>query len=491
MTEIVIEMRSGAVSGVGQPGLTRFLGIPYAKAGRFEVPGPVPPWQGVRAADRFGRQCPQQFGGKVRRDVLESEVYGEDCLYLNVYCPEGGAPEGGVGGPKPVMVWIHGGAFLAGGANSYDASRLAREGDIVVVTINYRIGVLGFVNFGDALGIPAIPSNLGLRDQIAALEWVRDNIADFGGDPGKVTICGQSAGSMSVSLLLLSPLARGLFHSAVMQSGAVSLIHDRDRSIRDARRFAEVLGLDQSSLQRLRTMDIAELMEGQTAVGKQLKNAIPAAPWYDGDVLPASFEAALATPAAPVPLLAGATRDEVRLFDVMPGDILPTKWPDLEALLHDQFGPEQAARILAAYPRSRKGRIALGSDLTFMMPTRHFAERHARHSPTWFYRFDYSHPLVGPTHGLDLTVFWPFRGLKMALVRGGPDSGRRAELGRRMRSHVAHFVRHGDPGDMWPRYEETARKVRIYDLADRFEANPEAERYAVWAGRDVEPGRGK
>ncbi|MFC0684892.1 carboxylesterase/lipase family protein [Novosphingobium clariflavum] len=476
----------GGQDGQGGLGVSRFLGIPYARAGRFAAPAPAEPWQGLRAADRFARRCPQQYGARIRPEMLEGEDYGEDCLHLNVYCPQGGTP-----GPKPVMVWIHGGAFMAGSANSYDASRLAGEGDIVVVTINYRVGVLGFVNFGDALGIPGIPSNLGLRDQIAALEWVRDTIADFGGDPQRVTICGQSAGSMSVSLLMLSPRAQGLFHGAVMMSGAVSLIHDRERAIRDGQRYAEVLGLDQASAERLRTMPLGDLIKAQAEVGKKLTHAIPAAPWYDGDILPASFAQALQTPTAPVPLLAGATRDEIRLFDLMPGDILPSKWADLEALLRAQLGEVQAARILACYPRDRKGRIALGSDLTFVMPTLHFAERHARTQPTWFYRFDYAHPLAGATHGLDLTLFWPFTGLKMALVRGGPDTGRRAELGRRMRAHVAHFVRHGDPGDIWPRYEEGSRKVRVYDLADRFEANPEAERYAAWAGRDVEPGRGK
>ncbi|MPS67887.1 MAG: carboxylesterase/lipase family protein [Novosphingobium sp.] len=486
MTETIVQTRAGRVSGLEGAGFTRFLGIPYARAERFGVPEAVAPWSGAHPANRFGRQCPQQYGGKVRRDVLEGPDYGEDCLHLNVYRPDGGAA-----GPKPVMVWIHGGAFMAGGSNAYDASRLAQEGDIVVVTINYRVGVLGFVNFGDALGLPAIPSNLGLRDQIAALEWVRDNIAAFGGDPGRVTICGQSAGSMSVSLLMVSPRARGLFHGAVMQSGAVSLIHDRARSIRDAQRFAAVLGLDQSSLERLRTMDLAELIGAQAAVSGQLSNAIPAAPWYDGDVLPASFEETLSAPTAPVPLLAGAARDEIRLFDLMPGNILPSKWPDLEALLREQLGEAHAARVLAAYPRNRKGRIALGSDLTFIMPTRHFAERHSAAQPTWFYRFDYAHPIAGATHGLDLTVFWPFKGFKMALARGGPDAGRRAELGRRMRAHVAHFVRHGDPGDIWPRYDRASRKLRVYDLADRIEADPLAARYAAWEGRDVQPGLGK
>ena len=489
MMQPIVQMRAGKIAGtagLSAPDTTRFLGIPYARAGRFEAPQPVEPWQGVLPGDRFGKQCPQQYGGKVRRDVLESEIYGEECLCLNVYRPEVETTA-----PLPVMVWIHGGAFMAGGANSYDASRLAAEGGIIVVTINYRVGVLGFVNFAEALGIPAIPSNLGLRDQIAALEWVRDNIEAFGGDPSRVTICGQSAGSMSISLLMLSPAARGLFHGAIMQSGAVSLIHDRERSVRDARRFAEVLKLDQGSLNRLKTIDITDLMAAQVAVGGQLTNAIPAAPWYDGDVLPVTFEEALTHDTAPVPLLAGSTRDEIRLFDLMPGDILPSRWPDLEALLRDQLGPEHAERILSAYPRSKKGRIALGSDLTFVMPTRHFAERHAARQPTWFYRFDYAHPIAGATHGLDLTLFWPFTGLKMALARGGPDSGRCAALGKRMRAHVAHFVKHGNPGDGWPRYEPDDRKVWLYALEDGIAANPEAQRYAAWAGRDVEPGRDK
>ena len=483
MNDPIVQTAFGAVEGETLPGLRRWLGIPYAKATRFQAPQQAEPWQGVRPATRFGKQCPQQYGTKVRRDVLEGPDYGEDCLYLNVYAPTGGST-----GPKPVMVWIHGGAFMAGSANPHDASDLAREGDIVVVTINYRVGVLGFVNFAEALGLPSLPSNLGLRDQIAALEWVRDNIAGFGGDPDRVTICGQSAGSMSVSLLMLSPKARGLFHGAIMQSGAVSLIHDRERSIQDARRFAELLELDQGGMDRLTNMSLEQLIEAQTMVGKEIRNGIPAAPWYDGDLLPASLEESRAHDVPPVPLLAGSTRDEIRLFDLMPGDILPSKWEDLETLLFSQLPQDRAERILAAYPRNQKGRIALASDLSFFMPTRNFAERHARKYPTWFYRFDYAHPIAGATHGLDLTVFWPFSGLKMALARGGPNSGRRKALGERMRAHVAHFVRHGEPGGDWPAYTPETRKVHIYNLADDLQDNPEAERLEAWAGRDVTPG---
>lgn len=481
MSGPIVETKSGKVEGETLPGFHRWRGIPYARAPRFAAPEPVEPWQGVRPATAFGKQCPQQYGAKVNPEYLDSAAYGEDCLHLNVWTPQDGSP-----GLKPVMVWIHGGAFMAGGTNPYDASALATEGDVVVVSINYRVGVLGFVNFGEALGLPTIPSNIGLRDQIAALEWVRDNVTAFGGDPGRVTIAGQSAGSMSVSLLMLAPRARGLFHAAIMQSGAVSLIHDRERSVQDARRYAEMLGLDQGGLETLRTMDLAKLVEVQGKLGQELKNGIPAAPWYDGDLLPASLEEAHAHPAAPVPLLAGSTRDEIVLFDLMPGDILPSKWEDLEALLFEQLPRDHAERILAAYPRSRKGRIALASDLTFFIPTRNFAERHARAQPTWFYRFDYGHPIARATHGLDLTVAWPFSGLKMALARGGPAGGRRGALGRRMRADMARFVR--DHALDWPAYAAQTRTVKIYDLADRFEDDPEAARFAAWAGKDVSPG---
>lgn len=483
MNGVIVDTTAGKVQGGTLRGLRRWLGVPYALADRFAAPRAVQPWEGVREATRFGRQCPQQMGGKVRPDVLEGPDFGEDCLFLNIWTPDGGTP-----GSKPVMVWIHGGAFMAGSANPYDASTLARDGDIVVVSINYRVGVLGFVNFGAALGLPAISSNLGLRDQIAALEWVRDNIAAFGGDPGQVTICGQSAGSMSVSLLMLAPRARGLFHAAVMQSGALSLIHTQERSVQDARRFAELLELNQGGFERLRSMDLAKLIEAQAQLGKELTNAIPAGPWYDGDLLPASLDAAYAQETAPVPLLAGATRDEIVLFDLMPGDILPSKWADLETLIFTQLPGEHARRVLAAYPRTRKGRIALASDLTFLMPTRNFAERHSRGQPTWVYRFDYAHPVAGATHGLDLTLFWPFSGIKMALVRGGRDSGRRRALGDRMRADVAHFVRHHTPPTTWPAYSAEQRSVHVYNLADRVEENPEVERFTAWAGRDVSPG---
>lgn len=483
MSDLTVSTMSGAVRGKAVDGVRRWLGIPYARAERFAAPQPVAAWERVRDATAFAAQCPQMYGSNARRARLAPPGFSENCLPLNIYVPEGGEDVG----RKPVYVWIHGGAFVAGSGNPYDGSAMAREGDVVVVTINYRLGVLGFVNFGEALGLPDIPSNLGIRDQIAALEWVRDNIAGFGGDPARVTIGGQSAGSMSVSLLMHAQRAWPLFRGAIMQSGAVSLIHSREKSLSIARRYAQLLGVDQGDRETLRTMDLRRLFEAQGQVDAENANTIPAAPWFDGDLLPDSFEKVRMRSTPPVPLLAGATREEIRLFELIPGDILPTKWPQLEARLEKQLGAEHAARILAAYPRTKAGRRALASDLTFSMPTRNFAERHANHSPTWYYRFDYGHPVAGATHGLDLLFTWPLRGLRAALARGGKMAGKRAALGKRMMGHYAHFVRHGAPGPDWPAYTPGQRAVMVFGLEDRVEANPEAERFAAWEGRDAGP----
>ena len=474
----LIETASGQVAGALENGIRHWYGIPYAQAERFAPPGPVEPWQSTRDATAMAPQCPQMFGSNAKRARLDGD-YGEDCLALNIWSPDNAEP-----GSRPVFFWIHGGAFLAGSCNSYRGAELARTGDMVVVGINYRVGVLGFANLGEALGLPQIPSNLGLRDQIAALTWVRDNIAGFGGDPNRVTIAGQSAGSMSVSLLMMCRAAWPLFHGAIMQSGAVSLIQDRATSRRIGRRYAELLDVNQGDLDALRRMDLRRLFEAQGKIDSEERNGLPAAPWYDGDLLPASLAEAQAHPHPPVPLLAGATREEVRLFELMPGDILPTSWADLETLL-GQLPADQAAHILSAYPRSKAGRRALASDLTFAMPTRNFAERHARSNPTWFYRFDYSHPLAGPTHGLDLTLFWPIRGFRAALARGGRMSGRRAALGQRMNAHWAHFTNHGRPLEDWPAYSASDRMVKLFNLDDGLAVNPDAERLAAWAGRDV------
>jgi para-nitrobenzyl esterase len=483
MLDLQVETRGGRLEGERVAGARRWRGVRYARARRFEAPQPLEPWPGVRPAKAFAPQCPQHFAGPARSARTQPPGYGEDCLALNIW-----SPDGGEAGLKPVLVWIHGGAFVVGAGDAYDGRELACLGDMLVVTVNYRLGALGFVNFGEALGLPAIPSNLGLRDQIAALEWIRDNIEAFGGDPARVTVAGESAGSIAVALLMHARSAWPLFAGAIMQSGAASLIHDRENSRRIARRYADLLALNQGDAERLRTLDLTHLFAAQSAVAREERNGIPAAPWFDGDLLPASFEAACAGATAPVPLIAGATREEIRLFEVMPGDILPTRWAELEQLLRRRLPAGDAERILAAYPRTRRGRRALATDLAFAMPTRHFAHRHAADGPTWLYRFDYAHPLLGACHALDLAFLWPLPGPLGMLIRGGPLTGGRKALADRLRANWAHFVRHGRPRTDWLAYTPTAPNIRLFGLRYRTVEDADATRAAAWAGRDVGPG---
>ena len=470
--------------GAEAGGVRRWLGIPYARAARFEAPGPAEPWAGERDASRFGAQSPQQIGPKVRMGGIVGRGFDEDCHRINVWAPVREASRA-----RPVFVWFHGGAFLVGGTNLYDGAELADEGDMVVVTANYRLGALGFTNFGEALGETDVPTNLGLRDMIAALEWVRDNIATFGGDPARVTVSGQSAGSISVAHLLQSERTKGLFRAALMQSGATNLSHELDFAVANGRDFAATLGLGKGDFCKLRAIPIETLLRGQAAYSRTLRNAIPAAPWFDGDLLAASLEEARRAPTHPVPLMAGTTTDEIRLFEFLLRNVLPTRREDYAAAMRFQLGEERTERILAPYPRFKRGARDLGSDLTFSMPTRHFAERHSARAPTWYYQFAHRHPLLGAAHGLDLLMFWPFPGKLMAVARGGTNAGPLGDLGRRMRADVAAFVRDLSPGESWPTYDAARQTVKLYGRQDRLTNAPDAARYEAWDGRDVIPGR--
>src|SRR5690606_2470089 len=243
MSEIV-ETTHGRVRGIARDGHVAYLGLRYAQppigARRFAAPVAPEPWDGVQDAHAFGLSCPQPPSVL---PGMEAGPQGEDCLFLNVYASRGG------GSRKPVLVWLHGGGFSAGsGAQAiYDGGALAARGDAVVVTVNYRLGPLGFLHL-PALGadVPGAVDNPGVLDQLAALAWVRDNAAAFGGDPGNVTIFGESAGGMSVTTLLACPASRGIVRRAIAQSGAAQATLDREGAARTAHAVLEELGLSVS-----------------------------------------------------------------------------------------------------------------------------------------------------------------------------------------------------------------------------------------------------
>jgi para-nitrobenzyl esterase len=467
-------VKAGHYIGVARRGCVSWRGIRYARAARWELPT-------LRAAPQDDVHCDVHGPpiAQAKGAFLPMPSLVEDSLLLNIDSPAAD------GARRPVMVFIHGGAFLFGTGSDYDGSQFAEEGDIVVVTINYRLGVLGFGDFS-ALGVP---NNLGLQDQIAALRWVRENIAAFGGDPDCITVAGESAGSISISLLMVSSAREGLFDRAILQSGALNLIHERDISTRLGQRHCEILGA--SSLDALRQVSLEQLLDAQTRIDAEVEDGLPVSPVYDGDLLPASLSDAVRTETPSIPIIAGSNRDEVRLFATpRTRGMLPTERAKIMALVRNQHGAAFEAEIASLYPDTKSDNFNLGSDTNFSMSTRLFAERHAAAgNPSWAYRFDRAGLFLGATHAVELTYLWPMTLRQSFMLRGGLLIGDRKRLAKRMRRYWINFVRSGDPGADWPRYEDESRAVKLFDKRDSIANDPDGARRSAWAGRELLPAR--
>lgn len=407
----VVKTENGSVSGIPQKGVRAFLGIPYAKPPvgdlRWHEPEPVAPWIGVRAATRFAPSCmqddPKPFGPYTASFLVLPEL-SEDCLYLNVWAPNSSKK-------KPVYVFIHGGAFQSGGGSvaAYDGAELARSG-AVVVTINYRLGVFGFLAHPELTKESRLGSsgNYGLLDMIAALRWVRSNIAQFGGDPTNVTIAGQSAGAVAVSDLLVSPPARGLFHRAVIQSGPVMnlpMTTTLEQAERAGTSFASKLKADSiSALRALPALDVAK--------------TVPAGiPWpnIDGKVVLSNPELQTVELVSNVPIIAGYTRDES-------ADAPRTKVA-FEKDVRQRFGVF-AERLLALYPHSNDEQAAvsgpqLARDRYVAALLLWSARRAASGQPIYAYLFERKLP------GIDSGKFGAFHTADVPYVFGAmhlPDA---------------------------------------------------------------------
>ncbi|PAM99944.1 carboxylesterase [Streptomyces sp. Alain-F2R5] len=486
--ESVVRTAAGAVRGRREDGLTVFRGIPFAEPpvgeARFAAPRPARPWDGVREAFAFGPPPPQDVGIAGPAAALPE---GDDWLTVNVWTP---APDPAA--RRPVMVWIYGGAYRIGHAGSpgYDARRIAEDGDLVVVTLNYRVGMEGFAR------IEGAPANRGLLDQVAALEWVRDNITAFGGDPEQVTVFGESAGAGSVASLLAMPRAAGLFHRAIAQSVPGTFFSDElARDIGTV--LAAELGLC-PTVTDLAAVDPAELVKaGQTLAprmpqyvdrwGQAAPTVTPYSPVVDGDVLPVTPWQALASGASrDVDLIAGHNRDENRLFTAMAGklgqisDERATK-----ALRLYAPGGEDAYR--AAYP----GRPAndlyerVQTDWLFAMPSLHLAEAHlAGGGRSHVYELTWPAPgnggALGACHALDVPLlFGTFRAdLGPLLFGGGEPSAEALALSSRFRTSWTSFARTGDPG--WPAYDTQRRLVQVLDAEPSVVPYPEEASRRLW-----------
>ncbi|MBG6237426.1 para-nitrobenzyl esterase [Mycetocola sp. CAN_C7] len=488
-----VETRSGTLLGESDAGASVWRGIPFAAPPvgplRWKAPQPVVPWAGVRDVTRFGAVAPQpsarNAGGvpaSVRRD--------EDCLTLNIWSP--GAPSQLSGlGLCPVVVWFHGGAQMqgAGSMADYSGRALALAGDLVVVTVNYRLAALGQLDLSSLGRRAGFDSNLGLRDQVAALEWVRDHIASFGGDANRVTIMGESAGGTAITTLLALPAAAGLFRGAIAQSPAPTAVYGREGHAERAVELLELLGLETGDVKRLRHVPTDALVAAGTRLAgrnaRERPGTLAFGPVVDGTYLPEHpIDVFAEGRATPVPLLIGTNRDEANLFIRSDPPILPVKETALRDMLR-MFVPESAPSIVEAYGRlrSRGDRLGLSGDWSFTIPSLRVADGHAAVAPTFMYRFDHATPAtraagLGATHGTEIPyVFGNLGGPigKLVLLLGGRRAAR--TLSQSMQAHWISFIRSGDPG--WGRYDAD-RTTRVFATRTVDQRHPAAGRLPVW-----------
>jgi len=493
---MIVETASGKVQGREKDGILDFRGIPYAAstAGefRFQPPRPAEPWAGVRDATTFGPIAIQNQGTMEAMFGAPPQEMSEDALSLNIWTPAADD------GKRPVMVWIHGGAFVSGtGATPwYDGRSFARD-DIVVVTINYRLGALGFL-YVDGQG------NFGILDQVAALEWVRDNIAAFGGDPAKVTIFGESAGGMSVGTLLGLPAAKGLFGKAIPQSGAAHHVRSADEAERQTEAFLAELGIEASTpadaADRLRGISVEKLLEAQaTMVAKGFNGGLAFMPVVDGVALPQQpIDAIGAGQSAGGKTMIGTTRDEFRLFTLLdPGlasldDARVAK--RIGTMLRDPGGGE---KILTHYRSSHPDLSPaelwtdLATDLVFRIPAVRLAEvQAARGEDVYMYRFDWCTPAfggqLGACHALEIPFVFESINSRGGEMFTGPVSEEMRAMSRAMHEAWASFARTGAPVSdglpEWPRYTPDRRATMVFDLESSVEIDPGGADREAWSG---------
>lgn len=492
----------GTLNGTWHRGIARFAGIPYAAPPvgdrRFRPPAPADPWDGIRPADSFGPVAAQNpsimealFGG-------EAEQWSEDCLYLNVWTPD---PTPGA--DLPVMVWIHGGGFEMGSGSSplYHGDAFAQDG-VVLVTINYRLGAFGFLELGELDPDRAGSGNLGLLDQVAALEWVRDNVAAFGGDPSRVTVFGESAGAMSISLLMAMPAARGLFHQAIAQSGAASAARTPELAADNSREFMATAGLH--TLEELLAAPAEQLLAAHASMAA-LRIADPETviertgnplaflsfrPVADGDALPLDPLAAIADgSAADVPLLIGTNSEEWKLFAIA------SPPPSDEAALRQRAAlvvtdPDTALEVYRAeQPGASLADLecALLTDLVFRIPAVQLADAQSAHAPVHQYLWTWGSPawggMIGAAHAIEIPFVFDLVEDQRLHVFVGPDAPKL--LARATHEAWVAFARDGVPAaeglPAWPTVDTPGRPVMVLDTQPELAWDPQAASREFWA----------
>lgn len=511
---MIVTTAQGQLEGVESDGVHHFRGVRYAAAPtgplRFREPRPPSSWIGVRSATEFGMVAWQSTGGVSMLLGDQGGVPSEDCLVLNVTTPACDDAR------RPVMVWLHGGGYVNGSSSSswYDPTRMVARGDVVVVGVNYRLGALGFLWLGDL--DPDLRSSgvNGLLDQVAALRWVHDNIAVFGGDPGRVTLFGESAGAMSVATLLAMPQAQGLFHGVIAQSGAAS--NTFDPAVASEVTASVMARIGATSVDEVKRTEAADLVAAGSAVTRDLLRApgriagptgialaMAFQPVVDGDWLPVDpLEAARATtpatavPAGDVPLLVGTNAEEWNLFRLLSPSGLDH--PELLTRLDRAFSDGRRIHDTYAADHPGLGPDQLWSeiltDAAFRIPALRLLEaREAAGNLAASYQYLFSWPtpafggLVGSCHALEVPfVFGTIGNPGAELILGGPAGPELWALSDAMQDAWVAFARTGDPSHdglpTWPAWTGTRRSVMCFDTRCEVVGDPDGAERGVWDG---------
>ena len=482
---VVADTTAGKVRGIEVEGIKIFKGVPYGAnttgTNRFMPPAPVPTWTGVRDALEYGPSAPQTEPG-VRRNASDLAVAGaglpqesEDCLVLNVWTP---ALDDGR--KRPVMVWCHGGGFSSGSGSSPITAglNLARRGDVVVVTINHRLNVLGFTYLGEPGGPEYSASgDVGMLDIVRALEWVRDNITRFGGDPGTVTVFGQSGGGRKVATLLAMPEAKGLFHRAIIESGATLKLVERDQATRVASELMKTMGLGKTQVRDLQMAPLDKVMAAYFETMRRMnvdQMTQGFSPTVDGKAVPQHpFFPAAATVSPDVPLMLGSTRTE--LTSSAAAELFSLSDAAMRKRIGDLIGAG-AGPTIDAYSRANPGAspsdlyFFIASDYRYSGPVMTIADRRSalRRGPVYLYYWRWETPVDGGRLKSPHTIEIPFAfdNIKAAtrLTGGGPEA---MALADRVSDAWIAFARTGNPSTpklpAWTAYNSTERPTMVFN----------------------------
>jgi para-nitrobenzyl esterase len=497
---VTAETTYGRIRGIDNNGIKTFKGIPYgastAGTNRFMAPAEPAKWTGVRDALEYGKSAPQRdpaaspraAGGlTISGENLPAE--GEDCLVLNIWTPAVGSTANSR--KRPVMFWCHGGGFATGSGSSpdNDGTNLARRGDVVVVTINHRLNVFGFANLSEFSTDFAASGDAGMLDIVQALKWVRANISEFGGDPNTVTIFGQSGGGRKVETLLAMPLAKGLFHRAIVESGAAIRVVDRDAAVRNSQALLAKLGIERANVRQLQTLPVEKILAAHFAVMKENPGVDQSvsgyAPTVDGKILPQHpFHPTASPVSADVPVMIGCTRTEMTLFSLNDAAAFSLNDAGMQGRVKDLLG-DRSPGIVDLYRKLNPGAspsdiyFLIASDFRYGAPTMKVAERRAALSkgPVYLYYFTWETPVQGgrlkSPHTMEIPFAFDNVKITARLTGGGAEA---MALADKVSDTWIAFARTGNPNTpklpRWPAFNAKERATMVINNVSKVANDP-------------------